>query len=64
VDEGVLHKSKRGTWNEPRNAEIYLFRKLRGEGLDELCGEFDLKRYRSARSVVGKVKVRLTKERK
>ena len=63
VDEEILHKSKRGTWNEPRNVVIYLFRQLRGEGLDEICGEFGLKRYSSAGSVVGKVKVRLTKER-
>ena len=30
---------------------------------DEICGEFDLKRYSSAGSVEGKVKARLTKER-
>jgi len=63
VDEEILHKSKRETWNEPRNVVIYLFRKLWGEGLDEICGEFGLKRYRSAGSVVGKGKARLTKER-
>jgi len=36
VKENNLLKSKRGTFNEPRNVTIYLARRLRGDGLDEI----------------------------
>ena len=44
VDEEDLLKSKRGTFNEPRNVAIYLTRRLRGDGLGEICKEFQMKR--------------------
>jgi len=53
VDAGVLQKSERGIWNGTWNVGIYSFRPLRGEGLDEICGKFGLKRYGSAGSVGG-----------
>jgi len=37
VDKGDLLRSKRVTFNEPRNVSIYLTKRLRGDGLGEIC---------------------------
>jgi hypothetical protein len=63
VREEDLLKSKRGIFNEPRNVAIYLTRRLRGEGLDEICREFHMKRYSSASSAIGRVRVQVSKDR-
>jgi putative transposase len=62
VNEEDLLRSQRGLFNEPRNVAIYLTRR-RGEGLDEICREFGMKRYSSASSVIERVRVRITKDR-
>jgi hypothetical protein len=55
VDENVLLRSKRGTFNEARNVAIYLSRVLRGDRLDELCKEFQMKRCSSASSMKNEI---------
>jgi len=62
VDEEDLHKSKRGTINEPRNVAVYLTRRLRGDGLGEICKEFHMKRYSTASSAMERVKTQISKD--
>ncbi len=64
VNRGDLLQSKRGVFNEPRNVAIYLCRLLRGDRLDELGGDFDLKRYSSVSTVIERTKVQISKDRK
>jgi len=49
--------------NEPRKVAIYLILGLRGEGLDEICGGFHLKRYSLASSARERVKVQMSRDR-
>ena len=63
VDEKDLLKSKRGEFNEPRNVSIYLTRRLRGDGLREICKEFHIKRYSTASSAIERVKAQILKDR-
>jgi len=63
VREEDLLKSRRGTSNEPRNVAIYLTRRLRGDGLNEICREFYMKRYSSASSAIERVRVQISKDR-
>lgn len=51
-------------FNEPRNVAIYLCRLLRGDLLDELGRDFDLKRYSSVSTVMERTKVQISKDRK
>jgi putative transposase len=60
--EGLL-QSRRGTCNEPRNVAIYLTRKLRGEGLVEICQEYGLGKHSSAGSVIERVKKELARDK-
>lgn len=62
VEKGHLLKSKRGTFNEPRNVAIYLSRTLRGEGLHEICREYQLKKYSSASSVIERVRDQMSND--
>ena len=52
-------QTKRGNFNEPRSVAIYLLRRLRGEGLLEICGDFNLRKYSSASSVIERLKRRM-----
>ncbi len=63
VKEQELLRSKRGTFNEPRNVAIYLTRRLRGDRLNEICKEFHMKRYSSASSAIGRTKALMLKDR-
>jgi hypothetical protein len=63
VTEGDLLKSKRGVFNEPRNVAIYLTRRLRGDGLHQICREFHMKRYSSASSAMERVRTQISKDR-
>lgn len=49
---------------EPRNVAVYLSRLLRGDRLDELGRDFDLKRYSSVSTVMERTKVQISKDRK
>ena len=62
MDENVLLRSKRGAFNEARNVAIYLSRVLRGDGLDELCKEFQMKRCSSASSAIERMKDEIRKD--
>lgn len=64
ITKGELAKSRRGTFNEPRNVAIYLTRKIRSDGLMDICKDYNLKKYSSASSVVENIKKRLLKDRK
>lgn len=64
VNQDDLLKSKRGVFNEPRNVAIYLCRLLRGDRLDELGRDFDLKRYSSVSTVLQRTKAEISKGRK
>jgi chromosomal replication initiation ATPase DnaA len=60
-----LRYYKRGTFNEPRCVAIYLTRRMiRSEGLMDICGDYNLKGYSSASSVVENVKKKLLKDGK
>jgi len=62
VSEEDLLKSKRGIFNEPRNVAIYLTRRMRGDGLGEICKEFHMKRYSTASSAIERVKDQISKD--
>ena len=64
ITKEELLKSKRGTFNEPRNVAIYLTRMIRSEGLIDICRDYNLKKYSSASSIVNTVKGKLSKDRK
>jgi len=64
VKEEELLKSKRGTFNEPRNVAIYLTRQLRGENLNKICREYGLKKYSSASSVIERVRDQIIRDLK
>lgn len=63
VSEGALLTSKRGTFNEPRNIALYLTRRLRGDGLSELCKEFQMKRYSSASSMIEGLRTQMSRDK-
>ena len=43
---------------------IYLTRRLRGDGLGEICREFQMKRYSSASSAIERVRTQISKDRR
>jgi len=59
-----LIKSKRGQFNESRNVAIYLTRKLRHDGLQEIGTQFQVKKYSSVSSIVERMKDRIDTDRK
>jgi chromosomal replication initiation ATPase DnaA len=63
VTKGELVKSKRGTFDEPRGVAFYLTRRMtRSERLMDICGDYNLKNYSCASSVVENVKNKLLKD--
>lgn len=63
VNRAALLRSKRGVFNEPRNVAIYLCRLLRGDRLNDLGRDFDLKRYSSVSTVLQRTKAQISKDR-
>jgi putative transposase len=59
-----LLNSKRGVFNEPRNVAIFLSRRLRGDRLDEIGRDFNLKRYSSVSTVIERTKAQMSRDRK
>ncbi len=59
-----LFASKRGTFNEPRCAAIYLIRRLRHDSLTEIGKLFNLGKYSSVSSTIGRMKARMKNDRK
>lgn len=62
VSKKELFHSRRGRENEARNVAIYLVRRLRGDGLKEIGKAFGIARYSTVSSIVGRMKVRLSRE--
>jgi putative transposase len=64
----VKHKdlfiSNRGTFNEPRNVAIYLMRKLRRDTLSDIGKTFQMEKYSSVSSVIGRLKYRMRNDSK
>lgn len=58
-----LYKSKRGVFNEPRNAAIYLMRKLRRDSLIAVGERFEMEKYSSVSSIIEGTKRRMKKDR-
>jgi putative transposase len=58
-----LYISKRGVSNEPRNAAIYLMRKLRRDSLIAIGERFKMEKYSSISSVIEATKRRMKKDR-
>jgi len=50
-----LHRSRKDISNEARNVTIYLLRSLRRDNLEEIGREFNIARFSSVSSVVGKM---------
>lgn len=62
VDEGSLMASRRGVFNEPRNVAIYLTRRLRGDGLREVGGQFGMRKCSSTGSVIERMQAELARD--
>ena len=63
IDEEVLHRTKRGEFNEPRNVAIFLGRKLRRDDLKTLAREFQTESYSSIGSSLERMRKRLQEDR-
>jgi hypothetical protein len=59
-----LYRSRRGVSKEPRNMAIYLLRNLRGDNLEEIGLEFNINRFSSVSSVVERMRVKISENRK
>jgi putative transposase len=56
IEETDLYVGRRGYFNEPRNAAIYLVRHLRNETLRTIGAQFRIEKYSTVSSIVEKVK--------
>ncbi len=63
VNRDDLCKSKRGEFNEPRSAAIYLMRKLRRDSLKRIAGQFQMEKYSSISSIIQRLKLRMQRDR-
>jgi REP-associated tyrosine transposase len=64
VEIGELFTSKRGTFNEPRCAAIFLIRRLRHDKLKDIGNIFNLDKYSSVSSILERMKSRMKHDRK
>lgn len=64
VEEQTLTLTRRGIANDPRSVAIYLMRHLRGDSLEEIGREFKIAKYSSVSSVIERIKLMITKDRK
>ena len=64
IDVDDLIMIKRGIANEPRSVAIYLVRRFTGETLKKIGQEFNISKYSSVSSVVERVKIRISKDKK
>ena len=62
VKESDPYAIRRGFTNESRNVAVYLARTLRGENLQEIAKQFQIKSYSTSGSVVGCVKTRIQED--
>jgi REP element-mobilizing transposase RayT len=61
IHESILHKTRRGVTNRPRDVAIYLTRMLRREGLRSIGKNFGLSNYSSVSTAVERVKSQMNK---
>ncbi|MDA3897863.1 MAG: transposase, partial [Desulfobacteraceae bacterium] len=64
VEAADLLVSRRGYFNEPRNAGIFLFRRLRRERLKEIGHYFHIAKYSSVSSIIERLRARMDTDRK
>ena len=64
IDEGELLRVRRGVSNEPRDISMYLIRRLRGDGLEEIAKEFGLHQYSSVSNAIERVNNQLVQNRR
>jgi len=64
IDEDALLKVRRGVSNEPRDVSLYLIRRLRGDGLEEIAKEFGLHHYSSISNARERVHNQLLQDRR
>ena len=58
-----LCKSKRGAFNEPRSAAVWLMRKLRRDSLRSIAGHFQIENHSSVSSIVRRLNARMQIDR-
>lgn len=63
LSETDLFKTRRGSYNEPRNVLIYLIRRFRQESLKEIGQQFKIEKYSSVSSIIERVKKQLQFDR-
>jgi REP element-mobilizing transposase RayT len=63
VDREDLCKSRRGMFNEPKSAAIYLMRQLRRDTLQEIGKQFRVEKYSSVSSSIESTKQKMQKNR-
>ena len=55
VSFNELLKTRRGILNEPRNIAVYLLRQIRGERLNNIGEQFNIKAYSTVSSILRRV---------
>lgn len=64
ISEKELLITKRGLSNEPRNMAIYLTRRLRGDSLKTIGEQFQVEKYSSVSSVIGRLNAAMAEDRR
>ncbi len=64
VEHDELLFTKRGWFNEPRNAAIYLMRRLRRDSLSEIGKVFQVEKYSTISSSIERLKIRMRNDPK
>jgi len=64
VKDDELYSTKRGYFNEPRSAAIFLMRRLRRDSLSEIGHVFHVKKYSTISSTIERLKIRMQKDPK
>ena len=59
-----LYKIRRGIFNEPRSAAIYLVRTLRRDSLNKISQAFGINKYSSTSSIIERLKYRMKSDKK
>jgi chromosomal replication initiation ATPase DnaA len=62
ISPDELFKSQRGVFKEPRNAAIYLIRRLRYDTLAEVGARLKIKKYSSVSSIIERMNRRMESE--
>ncbi len=55
VSFNELLMTRRGIFNEPRNIAVYLLRQIRGENLNNIGEQFNIKAYSTASSILRRI---------